>query len=63
VLATPGIGIVRGQSALVNVAGPPEEPQIGNVGDYRQGLQVVRTPWRCTSSSAGAVAAAGTPTR
>jgi imidazolonepropionase-like amidohydrolase len=44
VLATPGIGIVRGQSALVNVAGPPEEPQIGNVGDYRQGLQVVRTP-------------------
>jgi imidazolonepropionase-like amidohydrolase len=44
VLATPDIGIVRGQSALVNVSGPVEEPQIGNVGDYRQGLQVVRTP-------------------
>jgi imidazolonepropionase-like amidohydrolase len=44
VLAMPNVGIVRGQSALVNVAGPPEEPQIGNVGDYRQGLQVVRTP-------------------
>jgi imidazolonepropionase-like amidohydrolase len=44
VLATPGGGVVRGRSALVNVSGPAEEPQIGNVGDYRQGLQIVRTP-------------------
>ena len=44
VLATPASGIVRGQSALVNVVGPADQPQIGNVGDYRQGLQVVRTP-------------------
>lgn len=44
VLATPPIGIVKGQSALVNVVGPPERPQIGDVGDYREGLQVVRTP-------------------
>ena len=44
VLATPTGGAVKGQSALVNVAGPPDEPQIGEVGDYRRGLQVVRTP-------------------
>lgn len=44
VLATPSGGVVQGRSALVNVAGPAEQPQIGTVGDYRQGLQVVRTP-------------------
>ena len=44
ILATPPSGIVRGQSALVNVVGPTDQPQIGNVGDYRQGLQVLRTP-------------------
>jgi imidazolonepropionase-like amidohydrolase len=44
VLATPPGVVVKGQSALVNVAGPADEPQIGGVGDYRRGLQVVRTP-------------------
>ena len=45
VLATPPNGIFKGQSALVNVAGSvTERPQIGDVGDYREGLQVVRTP-------------------
>jgi imidazolonepropionase-like amidohydrolase len=44
VLATPPGSVVKGRSALVNVAGPVDEPQIGNVGDYRRGLQVVRTP-------------------
>ena len=44
VLATPPGVIVKGQSALVNVTAPVDEPQIGNVGDYRKGLQIVRTP-------------------
>jgi imidazolonepropionase-like amidohydrolase len=44
VLATPTGQVVKGQSALVNVAGPVDEPQIGNVGDYRRGLQIVRSP-------------------
>jgi len=44
VLATPPNGIFKGQSALVNVAGPVDHPQVGDVGDYREGLQVVRTP-------------------
>jgi imidazolonepropionase-like amidohydrolase len=44
VLATPPGNVFRGQSALVNVTGPVDDPQIGNVGDYRRGLQVVRTP-------------------
>ena len=44
VLATPAGSLVKGQSALVNVAAPADEPQIGNVGDYRRGLQILRTP-------------------
>ncbi len=44
VLATPAGGVVKGQSALVNVAAPPDEPQIGSVADPRRGLQIVRTP-------------------
>ena len=44
VLATPPGALVKGQSALVNVVAPPDEPQIGGVGDYRRGLQILRTP-------------------
>jgi imidazolonepropionase-like amidohydrolase len=44
VLSTPPGSLVRGQSALVNVAAAPDEPQIGAVADPRKGLQVVRTP-------------------
>jgi len=44
VLSTPSGVMVKGQSALVNVVGPPDEPQIGSVGDYRRGLQILRSP-------------------
>ena len=44
VLALPGGSVVKGRSALVNVAGPVDEPPVGNVGDYRRGLQVVKAP-------------------
>lgn len=44
VLSTPPGVIVKGQSALVNVAAPPDEPQIGAVADPRRGLQIVKTP-------------------
>jgi imidazolonepropionase-like amidohydrolase len=44
VLATPTAGLFKGQSALVNVSAPVDEPQIGSVADPRRGLQVVRTP-------------------
>ena len=44
VLATPAGGIIKGRSALVNVAAPPDEPQIGALADPRRGLQIVRTP-------------------
>lgn len=44
VLSTPPGVIVKGQSALVNVTAPIDDPPIGNVGDYRRGIQVVRTP-------------------
>ena len=44
VLATPPGTVVKGRSALVNVTGPIDEPPVGNVGDYRKGLQVVKAP-------------------
>lgn len=44
VLSTPPGVIVKGRSALVNVTAPSDEPAIGNVGDYRRGIQVVRAP-------------------
>jgi imidazolonepropionase-like amidohydrolase len=44
VLATPSSGLFKGQSALVNVSAPLDEPQVGAVADPRKGLQVVRTP-------------------
>src|SRR5262245_5071576 len=43
VLALPGGDVITGQSALVNVAAPPDDPQIGNIVDERRGLIVVKT--------------------
>ena len=44
VLALPAGEVISGQSALVNVAAPPEQPQIGNIVEPRRGLIVVKTP-------------------
>ena len=44
VLAVPASGIFKGQSALVNVAIPPDDPQISAIADYRRGLAVVKSP-------------------
>jgi imidazolonepropionase-like amidohydrolase len=44
VLALPSGDVISGQSALVNVVAPPEEPQIGNIVEGRRGLAVVRSP-------------------
>jgi len=44
VLARPEGPGIAGQSALINVVPPPDAPQIGNVGDVRAGLLVVRSP-------------------
>jgi imidazolonepropionase-like amidohydrolase len=44
VLAVPSGDVITGQSAFVNVAAPPDDPQIGNVVEGRRGLLVVRTP-------------------
>jgi imidazolonepropionase-like amidohydrolase len=44
VLAVQSSGIFKGQSALVNVAIPPGRPHVGTIGDYRQGLAVVKSP-------------------
>jgi imidazolonepropionase-like amidohydrolase len=44
VLAVPGGQVFTGQSALVNVALPEDEPQIGALADVREGQPVIRTP-------------------
>ena len=44
VLALPAGEVISGQSALVNVAAPPDEPQIGNLAEPRRGLIVVKSP-------------------
>ncbi len=44
VLSTPPGVVIKGQSALVNVVGPVDEPQIGALADSRRGLQIVRSP-------------------
>jgi imidazolonepropionase-like amidohydrolase len=44
VLSAPTAGLFKGQSALVNVSAPVDEPQVGSVADPRKGLQIVRTP-------------------
>jgi imidazolonepropionase-like amidohydrolase len=44
ILSTPAGDAFRGQSALINTALPPDEPQIGAVADERSGALVVRTP-------------------
>ena len=47
VLATPTAGLFKGQSALVNVAAPVDEPQIGAVADSARG-----TPGRAVAGRA-----------
>src|SRR5262245_9634184 len=44
VLASPPGEVFKGQSALVHVVGPDDEPQIGALADDRRGRLVVRTP-------------------
>ncbi len=44
VLALPSGDVICGQSALVNVVAPPDDPQIGNIVESRRGLVVVKAP-------------------
>jgi len=44
VLAVPAGEVIPGQSALINVAGPPDTPPIGEVAAPRRGLVVVKAP-------------------
>jgi imidazolonepropionase-like amidohydrolase len=43
-LAVPSQGILRGQSALVNVTAPPDPAETSALATYRRGLVVVRAP-------------------
>jgi phosphohistidine swiveling domain-containing protein len=61
VLAVPASGIFKGQSALVNVAVPADDPQISTIADYRKGLGVVRAPVASHVNPAGRGGGAGYP--
>jgi len=59
VLAVPYSGLIRGQSALINVMAPPSEPHISAIADYRRGLVVVKSPVAQHFAFAGAGARGG----
>lgn len=61
VLAVPAAGIFKGQSALVNVVIPPDDPQISTIADYRKGLAVVRSPVAVHINMAGRGGGQGYP--
>ncbi len=61
VLAVPGSGIFKGQSALVNVVVPPDDPQISTIADYRRGLAVVKSPVAMHVNMAGRGGGQGYP--
>jgi hypothetical protein len=61
VLAVPSTGIFKGQSALVNVALPPDDPQISTVANYRRGLAVVKSPVAMHINMAGRGGGQGYP--
>jgi amidohydrolase family protein len=61
VLAIPSTGIFRGQSALVNTAIPPDDPQISTIADYRKGLAVVKSPVAMHVNMAGRGGGQGYP--
>jgi len=44
VLALPAGDVIAGQSALVNVVAPPDQPQIGSLAEARRGLIVLKSP-------------------
>jgi imidazolonepropionase-like amidohydrolase len=43
VLALPAGDVISGQSALVDVVAPPDDPQIGNIVEGRRGLIVIKS--------------------
>lgn len=44
VLAVPASGLLRGQSALINVAAPAAAPEVSSVATDRRGLVIVKAP-------------------
>ena len=61
VLAVPTTGIFKGQSALVNVVVPADDPQISTIADYRKGLAVVKSPVATHINMAGRGGGQGYP--
>jgi imidazolonepropionase-like amidohydrolase len=61
VLAVPPAGLFRGQSALVNVAAPPDVDDVSRVGAYRRGAVVIASPVAQHVTFAGRAGGPGYP--
>lgn len=61
VLAVSPSGLFRGQSALVNVAAPPDEDDVSRVGGYRRGTVVITSPVAQHVTFAGRAGGPGYP--
>jgi imidazolonepropionase-like amidohydrolase len=61
VLAVPPSGIFKGQSALVNVVIPPDDPQISGLADNRRGLPILKSPVALHVNPAGRGGGSGYP--
>jgi imidazolonepropionase-like amidohydrolase len=44
ILAVPSAGLIRGESALIDVVAPPDEDDVSRVGGYRRGTVVIASP-------------------
>ena len=61
VLAVSPSGLFRGESALVNVAAPPDEDDVSRVGGYRRGAVVITSPVAQHVTFAGRAGGPGYP--
>ena len=61
VLAVSPSGLFRGESALVNVAAPPDEDDVSRVGGYRRGAAVITSPVAQHVTFAGRAGGPGFP--
>jgi imidazolonepropionase-like amidohydrolase len=61
VLAVPPAGLLRGESALVNVVAPPDEEDVSRVGGYRRSAVVIASPVAQHVSFAGRAGGPGYP--
>ena len=61
ILAVPSAGLLRGESALINVTAPPDEDDVSRVAGYRRGSVVIAAPVAEHVTFSGRLGGAGYP--